>query len=320
MTDPGWLKFALRLDGKGGATPFEPQLSAGDHATRWIHLDYTRPESRDWLEARADIPMVVSEALLTPETRPRVSEVGGGLLVYLRGVNLSPDARPEDMIAVRLWVRDGLVISTQKRTLKSLTELVEALYAGEGPATPSELLAGLVDGLVWRMEDAIEQIEDQVAAFSEQLESRPGSREQTRRIGALRRRAITLRRYMAPQRDALIKLHGDSRIRSGDAETIREATDRLQRLLEDLDAAREHATLLQEEVFSAQNETINDRMYLLAIISAIFLPLGFLTGLFGINVGGLPWLEDPNGFWWFSGMLAITSTGILLWMIRRRWV
>ncbi|MEQ9511079.1 MAG: CorA family divalent cation transporter, partial [Alloalcanivorax xenomutans] len=136
----------------------------------------------------------------------------------------------------------------------------------------------------------------------------------------LRRRAITLRRYMAPERDALAKLHGDSRIRSGDAEIIREATDRLQRLLEDLDAAREHATLLQEEVFSAQNETINDRKYLLALISATFLPLGFLTGLFGINVGGLPWLEDPNGFWWFTGMLVITGTGILLWMIRRRWV
>ncbi|CUR47300.1 zinc transporter ZntB [Alloalcanivorax xenomutans] len=320
MTDPGWLKFALRLDGKGGAAPFEPQLSAGDHSTRWIHLDYTCPESRDWLEARADIPMVVSEALLTPETRPRVSDVGGGLLVYLRGVNLSPDARPEDMIAVRLWIRDGLVISTQKRTLKSLTELVDALHAGEGPATPSELLAGLVDGLVWRMEEVIEQIEDQVADFSERLEGGAGNRDQTRWIGALRRRAITLRRYMAPERDALAKLHGDSRIRSGDAEIIREATDRLQRLLEDLDAAREHATLLQEEVFSAQNETINDRMYLLAIISATFLPLGFLTGLFGINVGGLPWLEDPNGFWWFTGMLVITGTGILLWMIRRRWV
>ena len=84
-------------------------------------------------------------------------------------------------------------------------------------------------------------------------------------------------------------------------------------------AARDHATLLQEEVFSVQNEAINDRMYLLAIISALFLPLAFLTGLFGINVGGLPGLDDPNAFWWFSGSLVVIATGILVWMARRRW-
>ena len=94
---------------------------------------------------------------------------------------------------------------------------------------------------------------------------------------------------------------------------------RLQRLVEDLDAARDQATLLQEEVFAIQNEAINDRMYLLAIISAIFLPLGFLTGLFGINIGGMPGVEDPHAFWWFVGFLVVISLGLLFWMIRRRW-
>jgi zinc transporter len=106
----------------------------------------------------------------------------------------------------------------------------------------------------------------------------------------------------------------------GDALLLREAGDRLQRLLEDLDAAREHATLLQEEVFSVQNEAINDRMYLLAMISALFLPLGFLTGLFGINVGGLPGVEDPAGFWWFMAGIGVVSVGVLLWMRKRRWL
>ena len=134
------------------------------------------------------------------------------------------------------------------------------------------------------------------------------------------RRAITLRRYLAPQREALIKLQNESLFAAADTLLIREATDRLQRLLEDLDAAREHATLLQEEVFSVQNEAINDRMYLLAIISALFLPLGFLTGLFGINVGGLPGVEDPNAFWWFCSGVAVIALGVGVWMRKRRWL
>ena len=130
----------------------------------------------------------------------------------------------------------------------------------------------------------------------------------------------TLRRYLAPQREALFKLQNESMFTSSDTLLIREATDRLQRLLEDLDAAREHATLLQEEVFSVQNEAINDRMYLLAIISAIFLPLGFLTGLFGINVAGLPGVENPNAFWWFCTAVAVIGLGVAVWMRKRRWL
>ncbi|MGB1496982.1 CorA family divalent cation transporter, partial [Alloalcanivorax venustensis] len=192
------------------------------------------------------------------------------------------------------------------------------LEQGEGARTPSDLVKRLVDGLIWRMEDVIERIEDQVGDCADLLETRP-DKALTHEISSLRRRAVTLRRYLAPQREAIARLQNDARIDRDDAEIIREAGERLQRLLEDLDAARDHATLLQEEVFSVQNEAINDRMYLLAIISALFLPLGFLTGLFGINVGGLPGVDNPEAFWWFAGSLVVIAAGILVWMARRRW-
>ena len=219
---------------------------------------------------------------------------------------------------IPLWIRNGLIISTQKRQLLTLSEIATELEQGEGARTPSDLVKRLVDGLIWRMEDVIERIEDQVGDCAEMLESKP-DKALTHEISRLRRRVVTLRRYLAPQREAIARLQNDARIDREDAEIIREAGERLQRLLEDLDAARDHATLLQEEVFSVQNEAINDRMYLLAIISALFLPLAFLTGLFGINVGGLPGLDDPNAFWWFSGSLVVIATGILVWMARRRW-
>ncbi len=319
MANPPWVKLALRLDGAGGATPFpvsEP-LPRGA-GPLWVHLDYTFDEARDWLEQRPDVPDTVVEALFAAETRPRAADVGGGLLIYLRGVNLAPGARPEDMIAVRLWIRDGLIVSTQKRQLVTVSEIASELERGEGARTPSDLVKRLVDGLIWRMEDVIEHIEDQVGDCADLLENHP-DKALTHQISSLRRRAVTLRRYLAPQREAIARLQNDARIDREDAEIIREAGECLQRLLEDLDAARDHATLLQEEVFSVQNEAINDRMYLLAIISALFLPLAFLTGLFGINVGGLPGLDDPNAFWWFSGSLVVIAAGILVWMIRRRW-
>ena len=317
--NPAWVKLALQFDGAGGATPFSlgAQLPETEQ-TLWVNLDYTDDATTEWLLAQPRVPDSVVEGLSTPDTRPRAAEVGGGLLVYLRGVNLYPDARPEDMIAIRLWIKDNLIISTQKRQLFTVSEISDGLLKGEGPRNAFQLLAWLADGLIWRMEGVIERIEDLVDQCSEALERNP-DRALTHAISSVRRRAIALRRYLAPQREALNRLQGDARLDRDDGEVIREAGDRLQRLLEDLDTARDQATLLQEEVFSVQNEAINDRMYLLAIISAIFLPLGFLTGLFGINIGGMPGVEDPDAFWWFLGFLGGLSVLLLLWMMRLRW-
>ncbi len=318
MSDNNWLKIALQLTGNGGAQPLDPQQQLADTTGYWVHLDYTREESEQWLQNEA-VPQAVIDALTAAETRPRASEVAGGVLVYLRGVNLNPGARPEDMIALRMWVSPGGLISTQKRPLLSVEAVRRALDSQQGPESISALVAELIDQLIWRMEEVIENLELEVEACAQQLEESPTA-SLTSHLSLLRRRAITLRRYLAPQREALIKLQNESLFAAADTLLIREATDRLQRLLEDLDAAREHATLLQEEVFSVQNEAINDRMYLLAIISALFLPLGFLTGLFGINVGGLPGVEDPNAFWWFCSGVAVIALGVGVWMRKRRWL
>ncbi len=318
MSDNTWLKIALQLTGNGGAQPLDPQQQLADTTGYWVHLDYTREESEQWLQNEA-VPQAVIDALTAAETRPRASEVAGGVLVYLRGVNLNPGARPEDMIALRMWVSPGGLISTQKRTLLSVEAVRKTLDSQQGPESISALVAELIDQLIWRMEEVIENLELEVEACAQQLEESPTA-SLTSHLSLLRRRAITLRRYLAPQREALIKLQNESLFAAADTLLIREATDRLQRLLEDLDAAREHATLLQEEVFSVQNEAINDRMYLLAIISALFLPLGFLTGLFGINVGGLPGVEDPNAFWWFCSGVAVIALGVGVWMRKRRWL
>ena len=314
-----WLKVAVQLDGQGGAKPIDPaHLLTAEDQPYWVHLDYSHEQSAAWL-ARQQIPKTVVEALLAAETRPRATEVADGLLVYLRGVNLNPGARPEDMIALRLWISQGRIISTQKRSLRSVESVRTALDSGEGPKTLPALMAEVVDQMIWRMEDVIENIEDEVEACALQLDEAPTT-AMTPQLGRLRRRTITLRRYLAPQREALARLESDVLMGREDAMVVREAMDRLQRLLEDLDAAREHATLLQEEVFSVQNEAINDRMYLLAMISALFLPLGFLTGLFGINVGGLPGTNNALGFWWFMGAIVLVAIGVLIWMRKRRWL
>lgn len=94
----------------------------------------------------------------------------------------------------------------------------------------------------------------------------------------------------------------------------------LQRVIEDLDAIRDRAIVTHEELASRQTEQLNQRLYLLSLITSIFLPLGFLTGLLGVNIGGIPGVNDPKAFAYFClGLGGLLLIQILL-LYRFRWL
>ena len=90
--------------------------------------------------------------------------------------------------------------------------------------------------------------------------------------------------------------------------------------VEDVDAARERASITQEELNNRLAEQMNARMYVLSVVAAIFLPLGFLTGLFGVNVGGIPLAEEPWGFFEISLILGVITLLQILLFRWRRWL
>ena len=122
--------------------------------------------------------------------------------------------------------------------------------------------------------------------------------------------------------DALSSLYRSSSdvLGEGDVRHLRDQADRIARYVEDLDLVRERAVMLQEEIQNRLAEQQNARTYLLSVVAAIFLPLSFLTGIFGMNVAGLPGTEAPDAFLLLSlGMTAI-ALGLALWLRWKRWL
>ena len=131
-----------------------------------------------------------------------------------------------------------------------------------------------------------------------------------------------LRRYLAPQRDALVRLHLEQvkGFKQAQRSVFRELAERVTRFVEDLDAVRERALVTQEEIAARLAEQMNARMYVLSLVAGVFLPLGLLTGLLGINVGGMPGERSPLAFWIVCLILVATGAG-LVWGLRRlRWL
>ena len=133
---------------------------------------------------------------------------------------------------------------------------------------------------------------------------------------------IALKRYIAPQRDVLSRLDGEpvSWLTQVDRLQLREQANRLTRILEDLDAARDQAAITQEEMTGQLSELTNKRLYVLSVVAAVFLPLGMVTGLWGVNVGGIPLQDHPLGFVIITGAL-VALLGVELIIFRAmRWL
>ena len=324
MVNNGGLIAAFVLDGKGGGRRIgwkEIQEWTPTAGLLWVHLNFEAPEAQRWIKEESQLEEVVGDVLLADESRPRVTAFDDGLLIALRGVNLNPGADPEDMVSLRMWVEKNRILTTRRRKLLSIADLCSAIEKGKGPRTSGEFLEDVADRLMSRMGGVIDDLEDKVAELEEAVLTKE-SHELRPQLASIRRDAIYLRRYMAPQREAIARLQSEkiSWLTDEDRMRLREVYDRLTRYVEDVDAARERAAVTQEELVSRLSEQMDNRMYVLSIVAAIFLPLGFLTGLLGINVGGIPGSEYKAAFAIFCMLLVGMIIIQIVIFKRKKWM
>jgi len=318
---PTGLLHAFVLDGKGGArridwkhieawTPSEGDL--------WLALDYSYADSAEWLESRSGIDPLTREALVHSDPRPRAVPHDDNLMLIVRGINQNLDATPEDMISIRAWVEPHRVITMRHRISRSLESLAADVQRGKGPRDAADVTTMLVERIVEHVTTRVDSLGDEISAAEEHVieETRGELRGQ---VADYRRRAIALRRFLAPQREALTKLATINLpwLDEAHRDRIAESADRMMRTVEELDAARERASVTQEEIASRLSEMTNQRLYILSMITAVFLPLGFVCSLLGVNVGGVPFQKDNWAFWVLCGMFA-TGVGLQLYLFRKK--
>lgn len=319
---------AYWFDGEGRATPMAWQDlegvmggQAGRPGFPWIHLQRMAPDARAFLYERSGLPRLACAALLADESRPRATEFEGGLVVDLRGVNMNPGQNPDDMVSLRMWCDGRCVVTVRRRKLMAIDDLREAIRRNRAPQTPAELMIMLADGLSTRMGGAISDLEDRVDDLEDRVVS-VQSHELRFSLNMIRRQAIGLRRFIGPNREAVQRLVSDpvDWIGESDRLQLREVADRVTRYVEELDALRDRAAVVQDELSSRLAERLNNNTYVLSVIAAIFLPLSLLTGLLGINVGGIPGEKWSLSFWIVTVGIVVIGIAEYMLLKRLRWI
>jgi len=300
------------------------QIIAPEAAWRWLHLDHNRPNAAEWLRLQEDLPEDVADAMLALQTRPRCVQWKGGLLFIGRGVNLNAEAMPEDMISIRAWLMPRRLVTVVRRRLRAAEDVAAAIEQPNPSVSveaAGELLLMLLENLLERMTPTVTESGEQIDDYLENVID-DNTKVNRRDIARLRLRIITLRRYALPLRDAIaeLRLAPPELIPKHLSPALVELSDRVTRIVDELENQNVRAELARAEVAGVESETVNRRLYALAIISAIFLPLSFLTGLLGMNVPGIPVTTQSWAFWPWAGVLALSLSVQLLILKKLGWL
>lgn len=310
---------AFDIEG-GRATPacdeeFRLNLQSG---YRWVHLDLNEPMWKDW--AKDNMPDIAAHALWQAETRPRCERMENGLILNLRAVNLNPESSPEDMVSLRIWVTAHAIVTARMRKVWALDAIRQTALAGSAPPTVGRFLAELTHGLVNRIETVSLDLEEQTDAVEEN--TLQGGKLSSGELSSLRLAVIKMRRFINPQREAIAALASLENwiIKPDELALLRETSNKTRRIVEELDATRDRLAALQDHTDTERAHALSRNGYILSIVASIFLPLGFLTGLFGVNIAGMPGTDAPLAFWLLTGGSILAGIALFLIFKFSKWL
>jgi zinc transporter len=299
-------------------TPEEGAVYAGPGFI-WIHVESDSEAERSALLG-PDIPDVAANALIATETRPRCDRIEDGAIVNLRGPAAEGIEESDRLLSIRMWVRRAKVNSVTRLPLAATGLVVEQMKAGL-ILDPGDLVAAFARTISKQLDPQVAALGDTLDDCETQMDPRQVWRLRSM-IAKIRSEAIAFRRFVAPDRDALLTLAQQDFewLADEDRLHIREAADRFARMAEELEAVRERAALLHEQLTDLRAEDLDQRSLLISVVAFIFLPLTFITGLLGMNVEGIPYAHTHWAFWGVVAFCVILGATVLAWFSYRHWL
>ncbi|MGS3629598.1 zinc transporter ZntB [Enterobacter hormaechei] len=283
--------FAWVFDGQGGARPLEDQDHIDSEHPCWLHPQLHAPGQRRVARVHAAIAQRrFRDALAGESLRPRVSRMGEGTLITLRCINGSTDERPDQLVAMRVYMDERLNrFPTRQRKVLALDDVINDLKEGTGPADCGSWLVDVCDALTDHASEFIEELHDKIIDLEDNLLDQQIPPRGF--LALLRKQLIVMRRYIDPSARRLCA--AGQRTHELDERRSAPQNAGLSLTGSDVDWTRltsciARTAVMADEIAQVMQESLARRTYTMSLMAIVFLPSTFLTGLFGVNLGGIP--------------------------------
>lgn len=326
MTQSKKMALIYVPDGNGGAEKAETAdvkklIKSGKSV--WIHLNLSNPNTLIWLKEKSFMNKWLFENLTCSDiSGAKIRFFQNRLLLTLSSIHLTPKAKPDDLVLLRIYLKDNLLISASQKSAIDFYETNRRFREKSGPKDVYEVLADILENTFNKITQSIENIEEEVNETEEKIILNKIQDTHYPSLSKLLRQVIVLRRFIAPEREVLDTfIRQGERFLSADAERrFRDNFDRIKRIVEDVDLIEKRIRLNQSALSHLEDKKTQRNTYMLSVVSGVFLPLSYLAGVFGMNLGGIPLSEDRFGFLFIN--VVMLCIGFFIWFLfkRLKWV
>jgi magnesium transporter len=267
-------------------------------------------------------PLVI-EDILSTEHRPRLENYDDYLFLITKMITVQQDGSIEyDQVSFIL--KGKILISFQERPGDCFKDVRDRIMASAGRLRKmgaDYLLYALVDTIVDNYFVVLEKLGDRLEQFED-----GGSPENDQNflhgLQELKRELARMRRVIWPVRDSIGALARTESIQMDASLSpyLRDLYENTVQAIEALESYREHASSIIELHLSEVNTNMSRVMKVLTILSAIFIPITFIAGVYGMNFAHMPELAVSWGYPAALGLMAAVVIGELVYFKKRRWL
>lgn len=331
-SDPSGLVWGFLFGRDGAAARPLDSVAAlawmGDAGRRgngefvWLHFNLSHAASEKWLKAHAGLADEFYETLHQGSRSTRIELADDTLIAVVNDVLHDFSFEASDISTLWINVAPDVVVSARRTPLQAIEHLRQAVRNGEAFRSSVELLTHLLRDQADVLVDIVRKAVMRVDLVEDTLLA-GRMRHKREDLGAMRRVLVRLQRLLAPEPAALFRLlqRPPAWMDDHDTQELRQSTEEFSVVLSDMSSLQERIKLLQEEIAARVNEENSRSLFVLTIVTVLALPINIIAGLLGMNVGGVPLAQHPNGFWIIVAIVLTFTVGagaVVLRLQRKR--
>ena len=275
----------------------------------WIDIEVADDEGRRWLVTQSGLDDEIIRRLLEPAPSAHWRRFGQGFHFNVRSAVPGGDISTIAIVDFGIWLEPGRIITVRRGKVPALERAAESYSTGGGPSSAWELMVFVLSEALSRLEQNLHDLTATIDELEDDVLMGEGD-PPIDRVGELQKRLVYARRFRVPLANmvSFISSQPSSVIDGALRDEFEGIVNAVAQNQELLGLSIDRASALQSQIRDQLADSMNTATYRFTWVATVFLPLGFLTGLLGINVAGIPGDHDPQGFWLVCGALCVIAT------------
>ncbi len=264
------------------------------------------------------------EDIVDVHKRPSYVEYKAGHFISLKAFEYSNENKEVKPQSISLFFGKGFVLSFQEHeddVFKVLRERIQNSKGRIRQRGSDYLTYAIIDVIVDRYFNVIDNVEETLEEMEDIISNDVDSINKGQ-LQATKVNLIKIRKSVVPLREALNQfIRSESELIDDRTEAyLRDVYDHTIQIVESADTMRDILGGLQDLYISEISLKMNKIMQFLTIVTAVFVPLSFLTGLYGMNFEVIPELKYQNGYFILWAAMIVITVGMFWWFKQKKWL